>query len=247
MQRVLSLLRDQNQSFQTRLMRRITPFIVLGMMAAALVAVSFQRGLVQTRLQDIHRSGIRQAQQEIEKVFAPVFRDIRLIASDLETRRYGDETRQVVSDGGLSTQNSLLRTFFNLVSRNTNYLAARFITPAGAVWGTVTRRNAVLSVDENFYSGVFAANADLRRVLGFEADTVMLGSFKLLTDETNLPVSPLVPIISVYAPVASAQDSSRIVGVVQIDMESTPILEAVYLAMDNYIPREEARRLLLVD
>ena len=238
------------RSMYNRIMRLVVPiimgtFLIIGLVLLLGIRANAQETLTQRRHVDItdFQNGItNELQRRVESLSG--------LANERDAREFARDT--LVNSASTTINNSqtrLLGDFTSLMQQNPSYLAARYVTFNGSVWSEVTNYDqTVPRADAGVKLGVFADDPSLTQALKLGAGQVVVSE---ITYQLNphLPIlDRLVPYLRLSAPVVpDSTIDTNVAGVIQIDVQVTPILDYVRSAANTKAADEEGRRIIIAD
>jgi len=226
----------------------LVAFSVIGIVGAWIVRVGTTGNV--SRIQEV---ALNEASGKVINELDSAFIGVRQIAVDSPVQLFGIEATSLSSSQGelQRTQQALIAQMTALLeSGNSNYTSVRYILRTGSVWTEVTRTpDGSLSVDSDFYLRQRdpGTEATLSNALRTEVGTVIISAIELRRNEAGEPLNPVQPYISLFSPVTRPNDPNSVLGVLQLEMDVTALLNHVNRAATDSISGAEGRRFLLVN
>lgn len=229
---------NQPMTYTDRIIRRILP--VLGAVIAlfALFSIYSVVNVSTGVLQDEHASVLRQATTSLENTIREMAGEAQIIAGNenMITFIADDTTSLTFQDANLLSVNAL--------RLNPNYRAIRVLTPDGNVLLEALQENQIIT-------------ETAPTVLAQAADAIYNGTLSILDDVAGLPSGesymsafrpdaeqPNVLVADVLAPIYNA--FGDLIGIVQIEVNTTTVLNTINLAEGVLLETNTNRRLVLL-
>jgi GAF domain-containing protein/CheY-like chemotaxis protein/HAMP domain-containing protein len=215
-----------------QLLRRIIPIIVLAFVLLAGVAVVVYQDNVQTRVNDLHRVELAERTLAIIAPVDSAIGDVAALANADATRDFAVEIQSITSQRPTerpASQTEMLQLFLSLLNRNQGYyVGARFIGPDGSVWVETTNRNGIVSTNTDLQSGLLANDIyfkymNLGTNRGMVITPITIGPASIPGTSSGAPLVVMRALNAVINP----ENPNRVIGIIELDISATPILDAV--------------------
>ncbi len=242
MTRATTLTPKQVRPVHSQIMRRIAPIIVLAFAAFAVIAVIVFYNSIRLRIDALHQDELNGRATRISDPIRRSIDDVLTLAAEDAAREFGAETKTIVNPNDRTiprSQRTLLQGFINLLNANpTGYFAVRFILPDGSIWSEVTNQNGILSTISTIQPGVRAGDVYFSSSLRTQ-DNVVVSPILIRNIERS---SASQVVMRLLAPVRSADRQQTLLGVIEIELLATPILDTVNIGFG-----QEGQRWLLIN
>ncbi|NDJ62144.1 MAG: GAF domain-containing protein [Chloroflexi bacterium] len=236
-------------SLRSRIMRRLTPLIILSFLTLGLILAAFAWIASRSALERIHRIGPTQISQQFQTEINNVHNDLLMLANGDAARTFARSTTVFGADS-FTAQIGLLREFADVMNQHRGeYLALRYITATGVVWTSSENYTGGLPRTEASISDVFIASDEVtwRDGLSAPLGTVIAGPVDVFMFEPENGGTLAIPLVRLSAPVAPLNDVSTVAGVIQLELALDPLVNLLSTELNTLADQVTGRQLLLTD
>ncbi len=235
---------DRVQSIQRQITRRIFPLVVAAFLVIGLIGMLTIRSNARTSLGNSHEVVLASLASQINTELDQTAEDLRPLVNENVVRQFALSAAN--TDSNPASRNDVLKLFLQTLNTHPGqYLAIRFIKADGTVLAQAVRTaqgTATVSDLQNSLS--FQENEAFQRTVRSAPGEITLGQVALQIDETG--PSPIIrPVLQFSSPVRFLDTLDTVLGIVQIDVVASDILNTVNQANQNDLYNVAGRRFIL--
>lgn len=224
-----------NGSLHGRIMRRVIPLILIAMIVACIVTlVTIQ---VQAR-RDVNASinlALDEISLNLDETLAVMVADLRLLTSNVDISQFVTEspTADVIVDATREIENVMQRG---------DYLNIRFVTLEGEQRIAISRTQGRIVTDPTRQqTDIINDPIFITISTGISPGSSFVGPISEPTDE--YPVG----IFKLYVPVANPNNRSASIGVLELTVDATRLVDVLDEAINSPIIQQEGRKVILLN
>jgi GAF domain-containing protein/DNA-binding response OmpR family regulator len=232
------------QSLHHQIVRRMFPIVVGAFLIIGLIGMLTIRSTAHANLGNSHEVILSSLTSQIANELGDAVEDLRSLTSESVVRQFGLSAASMNSD--LVNRNDVLNLFLQTVnSHPEKYLGIRYVTLDGRVVVQVSRTpQGTAEVDDPQNIASYREDEVFQRTIRSSPGEITLTQIALDIDETG-PASIVRPVLRFSSPVRFLDTLDTVLGMVQVDVIVSDILDVINLANQNDLYHEDGRRFVL--
>ncbi len=231
--------RDRQASLHRRIMRRVIPFIIIGMAFAAILTAVLLQSQAREDINESVEQSLEELTLQVNEAFAVPVAGLRLLTNNVTL----SSLAQPVVDSNDDITQSAINTLRNLMDRNQNdFISLKFITLDGEQRAILDRNNIGLSVDTTPQASDLADDPIFITIsAGISPGTVYLGPLSAVTEEYPAGTFTL------YVPVANPNNRNNSIGIVALEVNAERLLQVIDEVSNSALLSTDGRGVLLLN
>lgn len=235
---------DRIQSIHQQITRRLFPFVIAAFAVIGLIGMLTIRSNARTNLGNSHEVVLAALASQIDNQLDHTAEDLRPLANESAVRQFGLSAANMNRD--LVNRNDVLNLFLQALNTHSNkYLSIRYVNADGTVVVQASRTpQGTAAIDDPQNIASYRENETFQRTIRSSPGEITLGQIALQVEEAG-PTSIVRPVLQFSSPVRYLDTLDTVLGMIQVDVLVSDILDVVNLANQNGLYNEAGRRFIL--